>query len=253
MKIILLLLFLFVLLNISFKTTLANGSYDYSTTPTSTPTTYKRCPNDCTYNQKSCDTMTGVCSCSGRYNINPYDCSDKCSYSGCTKYIDSINQVATIGGPINFNGWFDTDFSRIKITIDDFEDCPVISNSSTIITCLAPAINNGSNSTTSYPIEIKIYDNYHNIMFQSKQLVTYQQNNCLNQCSRLGICDHNGNCNCLPGYFGGDCSLFDSSSSSSSSTSSDDYDGNTIFIEFNPFVMILLFIFILVTIITSKK
>ncbi|KAN0037168.1 hypothetical protein ACTFIV_002504 [Dictyostelium citrinum] len=233
---ILLLFFLIVLSNVSF--TIVWGQ-DYANLK------FEICPNHCTYRTNSCNRTTGVCSCPNGFNINQYDCSDKCSYAGCTKYIDSINNTTVKGGIVAIQGWFDNDYSSIFITINGNANCGVISNSSTLLTCLAPRL--GSMEPQLYQIEIIFTDSHNNTMFKTVGLVGYQFTSCLNQCSGVGSCTIIDTCDCLSGFYGEDCSLI----SLPSATSNDD-DG-AIFIDFNPLVMILLFIFILITIITSKK
>ncbi|KAM9965043.1 hypothetical protein ACTFIW_004843 [Dictyostelium discoideum] len=207
----------------------------------------KKCHNDCNYQPYRC--YDGICSCPYGYNLNPYDCSDKCSYAGCTKFIDSISDATLKGGPITLLGWFDNDYSSIFITVDGVS-CPIYSNSSTSVTCLAPRIS-GSVNSYLYIVETTFTDSNNNTMMEISKTVSYNATNCFNQCSGVGSCDENGNCNCLSGYSGEDCSIIPSSPSSSSSSSSIDEGGFTI--EITPFTLILLFIFILITIITSKK
>ncbi|KAN0015405.1 hypothetical protein ACTFIU_008136 [Dictyostelium citrinum] len=240
---ILLLLFLIVLLNVSFTIAWGGDSEDYANP------TFKSCPNNCTYRANSCNRMTGVCSCAYGYNINQYDCSDKCSYAGCTKYIDSVNDTTVKGGIVAINGWFDNDYSSIFITINGNANCGIISNSSTLLTCLAPRL--GSTQPQLYQIEIIFTDSHNNTMFKTVRSIGYQFTGCLNQCSGVGSCTIIDTCDCLSGFYGEDCSLI--SPPSATSSNDDDQQDGTIFIDFNPLVMILLFIFILITIITSKK
>ncbi|KAM9966552.1 hypothetical protein ACTFIR_006772 [Dictyostelium discoideum] len=99
--------------------------------------TRKKCPNDCNNQPYYCNEMNGVCSCAYGYyrtNYNPYDCSIKCNYAGCTKFIDSISYATVKGGPITLFGWFDNDYSSIFISIGGV-NCPIYSNSSTGVTC----------------------------------------------------------------------------------------------------------------------
>ncbi|EAL62906.1 hypothetical protein DDB_G0289113 [Dictyostelium discoideum AX4] len=159
---------------------------------------FKECPvfNDYYCNDKGeCDFETGICSCFSNSSFTGPACSI------ADHYISSVIPSFEEGGDAIFNGWFGDEHINLTLTIGDKQCTPILSNSSTSITCKAKP---GSGIKNVILFQNDLTYTANNIYLYKTQNKTLQ---CPNQCSNKGTCNSTtGECKCYKGYGSFDCS-----------------------------------------------